>query len=414
LEFRSERWREYDVTGKTLISPDGIKFHKADGGEVKVSADSIPNKLLLKIVQESAPIKDGKNAEPVPAGQSGSASVPSDDIPAEIINRAAKASVVIRTPRGGGSGFICEMEGGSYVVTNQHVLLGTAARDIKITDGAGRAIYPVAAEIADGKADLVRLRLKDREAGLKIADREPVPTEKVCAIGNSLDSGVLTVNNGSLIGSGAEMIEADCKFVPGNSGGPLIDKQGFVLAIPTLIVYGSSDRSAAGTRYAENRRFSTRLTKGQKWIPVLDWVQYAKLGSIIARAEMLDEEVNAAADVIITNKGKAFESQIPLVNDAMDAYVRLLSKMKALEGKLVTEQELARNNNILAATYRVSAQKLRDSLAGSIRDLSGANFPEQWGWLDSQRQASLKRLSGLYNELDEETKSRPRFMSFKK
>ena len=149
-----------------------------------------------------------------------------------------------------------------------------------------------------------------------------------------------------------------------------------------------------------------------KWIAVNNWPKYAEIGSFLNQADLLDDEVNQAADLIVTNKGTDFNPSNQAVAQALDAYERLQSKMDAMEGQLVTDQELARNNNILAATYRVSAQKLRDSLAPIIHSLETAKTPTDWSWIEAERKTRLARLQDLFTEMDKESKSKPRFMSF--
>jgi hypothetical protein len=332
----------------------------------------------------------------------------------EILSKAQASAVVIRTLIGGGSGFIAEIGGKTYVVTNQHVVLGAQAQDIKITDASGKLLRPVRAEIATNGVDLIRLELAGEYPTLKISNVEPTPTEDVVAIGNSLDAGVITVNPGKIIGVGSDEVESDCKFVPGNSGGPLINQSGEVIGVPTKIVFGDKkDRTTEGTRYAENRRFSTRIRNSTEWMPVSDWKKYVQVGAVIEAADQIDDEVCRAANIIISNDGSSFRPSTPQIAEALDAFERLRAKIDKMKGQMVTENELARNNNILATTYRVSTQKLRDSLTSSLRALESITVPPQWKWVAAKRKDHLARLKSLYEEMDSESKSKPRFMSFK-
>lgn len=332
----------------------------------------------------------------------------------EAIAGAQKATVVIKTPIGAGSGFFVRLDDRDYVVTNQHVVMGTRAADVKIRATNGQEVRPVSAEIAEGNVDLVRFALPAKtDAALRLAVADPINGEAACAIGNSLGADVATANPGFILGVGDTLLESNCKFVPGNSGGPLVNEKGEVVGVPTLIALGRKDQTTEGTRYAENRRFATRLRPGMKWLPVADWPKYAQLGATVASARLVDEQVCDAAQVIVTRGQPKERYTHPNVIDAFSTYERLVEKATKMKGQKFTEGELERNNNALAGTYRVSMQKLRDAIGPAVKALENTRIPAEWAWLESERASTLERLRAHYDELDEATRSRPQFLRFK-
>lgn len=142
-----------------------------------------------------------------------------------------------------GSGFIIDQEG--YIVTNNHVvneadkitvvLANEEEFDAKII---GRDPYTDIALIKiDAANKLTHVELGDSD-DLKVG-------EWVVAIGNpfglshTVTAGIVSAK-GRVIGSGPydDFIQTDASINPGNSGGPLIDMNGRVIGINTMIIAG--------------------------------------------------------------------------------------------------------------------------------------------------------------------------------
>ncbi|WP_160008546.1 DegQ family serine endoprotease [Rhizobium sp. 18055] len=139
-----------------------------------------------------------------------------------------------------GSGFIVSPEG--YIVTNNHVIAN--ATDIKVTLDDGTEL-PGKLIGADTKADL---------AVIKIEAPKPLPTiawgdssklklgDQILAIGNPFGIGT-TVTAGIVSARGRDLhsgpyddfIQIDAPINHGNSGGPLVDRDGNVVGINTAI-----------------------------------------------------------------------------------------------------------------------------------------------------------------------------------
>ena len=159
---------------------------------------------------------------------------------------------------GSGSGSIIDKRG--YVVTNVHVISNASKISISLSDGTtyeGRIIgQDVESDIAVLKFDPPEnLALKTIDFG----DSEKLKVgQKVIAIGNpfALER---TMTTGIISGLGRpiqesknviirNMIQTDAAINPGNSGGPLLDTNGKMVGINTMIM--SSSGSSAGVGFA--------------------------------------------------------------------------------------------------------------------------------------------------------------------
>lgn len=179
----------------------------------------------------------------------------------------SKQLVLIKTDSGRGSGFIAKIENSKYIITNQHVVSNT--RKIRIMQPDGTMLLTTHFEVSQ-ELDLVRLKLSDSDAGslaaFLIADRLPSINEKITVFGDSQGREVITKIKGIVLAVGPKEIETNAKFVPGNSGSPIIDKTGKVLGVATYATrYSDNDWTTKGTRFEKVRRFGMRLKNDIKW-----------------------------------------------------------------------------------------------------------------------------------------------------
>ncbi len=159
---------------------------------------------------------------------------------------------------GSGSGSIIDKRG--YVVTNVHVISNASKITIALADGSayeGNIIgQDVESDIAVLKFDPPKnVELKTIDFG----DSEKLKVgQKVIAIGNpfALER---TMTTGIISGLGRpiqesknviirNMIQTDAAINPGNSGGPLLDTNGKMVGINTMII--SNSGSSAGVGFA--------------------------------------------------------------------------------------------------------------------------------------------------------------------
>ena len=91
--------------------------------------------------------------------------------------------------------------------------------------------------------------------------------EAVYALGNSGGLNVLTPLGGQVIGVGPSEIEVTTPLIPGNSGGPILNRRNEVLGVATYVAASKREWWARGTRFAQVRRVATRLD-GVEWVPL--------------------------------------------------------------------------------------------------------------------------------------------------
>ena len=159
---------------------------------------------------------------------------------------------------GSGSGSIIDKRG--YVVTNVHVISNASKINISLYDGSsyegtviGKDVESDIAVIKFNPPDNVTLKTIDfgNSNNLKVG-------QKVIAIGNpfALER---TMTTGIISGLGRpiqestnviirNMIQTDAAINPGNSGGPLLDTNGKMVGINTMII--SNSGSSAGIGFA--------------------------------------------------------------------------------------------------------------------------------------------------------------------
>jgi len=162
-----------------------------------------------------------------------------------IIEDAVKSVVTIKTNVGQGTGFIISDEG--YIVTNAHILtdeFGRLAGSIQAIT-YGQKIFDVDFIGYDAIFDLALLKIPGNYESLKLADSDDIKIgENVIAIGNpfglrfSVSKGIVSNVNQMGLNKIKAYIQTDAPLNPGNSGGPLINKQGKVIGINNFKISG--------------------------------------------------------------------------------------------------------------------------------------------------------------------------------
>ncbi len=152
-----------------------------------------------------------------------------------------------------GSGVIVRSDG--LIVTNNHVVEGGQQLNVVLAD---RREFPAKVVLADARSDIAVLQIDmkgERLPVLPIADRDDVQVgDLVLAIGDPFGVGQ-TVTNGIVsalartdIGAAdfSFFIQTDASINPGNSGGPLVDMNGNLIGINTLIYSRTGSSSGIG------------------------------------------------------------------------------------------------------------------------------------------------------------------------
>ena len=223
---------------------------------------------------------------------------------------------------GSGSGSIIDKRG--YVVTNVHVIEDAYKIYISLSDGTqyeGKVIG------TDEASDIAVIKFEP-PAGVELktipfGNSENLKVgQKVLAIGNPFGF-ERTLTTGIVSGLGRpiknsnnviirNMIQTDTAINPGNSGGPLLDTQGRMIGINTMIY--STSGSSAGIGFAVPINTAKRV--------VSDLIQYGKVrrGAIDGTLVQLTSS--------IANYAKLRVSQGLLVSDLADDSLALKAGLK--------------------------------------------------------------------------------------
>jgi len=165
-----------------------------------------------------------------------------------IIESSISSVVIIRTDSGQGAGFVISNDG--YIVTNAHVLAdesGYLATGIHAINYGGERI---GLEFIgyDNKFDIALLKAQGNYKSLELGDSDEVKIgEKVIAIGNpyglvfSVSEGIVSGTHRTGPNGLRAYVQIDAALNPGNSGGPLIDKQGNVIGMNNFKISGGEN-----------------------------------------------------------------------------------------------------------------------------------------------------------------------------
>ncbi|MGA7810827.1 S1C family serine protease [Bradyrhizobium sp.] len=154
-----------------------------------------------------------------------------------------------------GSGIIWDAAG--HVITNNHVINGTAQIGVRLTSGefvAARVVgtapnYDLAVLQLERPTSPLRPIAVGRSADLQVG-------QSAFAIGNpygleqTLTSGIVSALRRRLPMTAAQevkgMIQTDAAINPGNSGGPLLDSSGRLIGVNSVIISGSGASAGIG------------------------------------------------------------------------------------------------------------------------------------------------------------------------
>ncbi len=157
--------------------------------------------------------------------------------PRVIAQRTIPSVALISTPTGLGTGFVVRADG--RIATNHHVVDGALEAVVTLGEVEYRNVRVVA---SDPKHDLVLLAIDALDLPvLPLGDSTDVhPGQEVVAIGHPLGLGN-TISDGLVsgireLGPGMRLLQVSAPISTGSSGGPLLDEQGRVIGISTLVV----------------------------------------------------------------------------------------------------------------------------------------------------------------------------------
>ncbi len=161
-----------------------------------------------------------------------------------------------------GSGFVVSPDG--YVVTNDHVVRNATKIIVTMTDGSKRSAKIIG---HDDRSDIALLKIDgDSLSYCEFGNSDSILVgEWVIAFGNPF--GLFDINNKPTVTVGvvsslgmnlsragssnySDMIETDAAINPGNSGGPLVDADGKVIGVNTMIYTAGVSQAYIGYGFA--------------------------------------------------------------------------------------------------------------------------------------------------------------------
>jgi len=171
-----------------------------------------------------------------------------------IIEDAIKAVVTIKTDLSQGTGFIIDPEG--YVITNYHVMQNAKSAAVYTYEGGTHSVRLIG---KNEEMDIALLKIEGNFEELQLDNSDDIQVgEKVIAIGNplglqfSVSEGIVSAIHRPGPNNINAYIQTDAALNPGNSGGPLINKQGKVIGINNFkIGSGESLGFALESNYIE-------------------------------------------------------------------------------------------------------------------------------------------------------------------
>nr|WP_231587568.1 trypsin-like peptidase domain-containing protein [Corynebacterium comes] len=196
-------------------------------------------------------------------------------VAANILPAVVSIQVADRTSAGEGSGSIISSDG--YVLTNHHVVSGGGDNAfIQVTLNDGRSL-PADYVASDSATDIAVVKIRD-VSGLPVAqfgDSDELRVgQEVVAIGSPLGlsstvtSGIISALNRPVRASDGggessliDAVQTDAAINPGNSGGPLVDMNGNIVGMNSVIASMSSGGEAGsiGLGFAIPANFAKRV-----------------------------------------------------------------------------------------------------------------------------------------------------------
>ena len=196
---------------------------------------------------------------------------------ADLIESIQASVVQITTSSGSASGFIITSDG--LVITNEHVVSGQSSVGVWLTSGRR---YDADMLERDFTSDLALLRIDGGSfEAIAVGDPNTVRMgDEVLALGFPIADTIgtnLTVTRGIIsstrIENGVQLLQTDASLNPGNSGGPLVNRDGEVIGVNS-----SRIEETEGGRPVTNIGFAVSVSELQRRLPALGG-QFAGLGT---------------------------------------------------------------------------------------------------------------------------------------
>jgi Do/DeqQ family serine protease len=252
------------------------------------------------------------------------------------------------------SGLVMSREG--HILTNRHVIADAFRITVQLFDGT---VFEGAVVGADSKTDLALLRIVAE--GLKVpalGDSDRIePGEWAIAIGSpyglqrSVTLGVISAKGraGTKLTPASDLIQTDASINPGNSGGPLVNINGEVIGINSMVVRPGQGIGFAIPINLVKRVVGDLATHGRvlrPWVglglqemtpEVQGYFGLDRPGALVRQViekSPCDRAGLKAGDIIVSIEGKEAASTQIVMNEVLEKRIGQSVKMEAIrDGK---------------------------------------------------------------------------------
>lgn len=245
-----------------------------------------------------------------------------------------------RRQQGLGSGVIVSKDG--YILTNYHVVSGADEIEVKLNDGRVLKAETVG---SDSLTDVAVIKIVEKVNNLPVAylgDSDKMrPGDWVIAVGNpfsltsTVTTGIVSALGRNVSGNESyqNFIQTDAAINPGNSGGALVNIDGELIGINTMIYSRSGGYMGIGfaipvnmaRRVMEDLIYNGKVVRGWIGVTIQDIDQNVRtaldLGDIkgvliadIIKGQAADKAGIKRGDIIMAVDGKAVENTNDLRN----------------------------------------------------------------------------------------------------
>lgn len=183
------------------------------------------------LAKAGTPVPDGAPAVAEPA-----AALAAPASLEDVVSRVMPAVVLVETSAGSGSGFFVRPD---TLITNVHVVKDDAFVKLRRIDGT---TVPARVDQRSAAFDIAVLKVTAANAAQAVIPMGSAntlrPGQEVITIGSALGTLQNSVTRGIVSGvrqsGNATLVQTDAAANPGNSGGPLLDRNGVAVGITTM------------------------------------------------------------------------------------------------------------------------------------------------------------------------------------
>jgi hypothetical protein len=215
---------------------------------------------------------------------------------AQLLQDYRNDLVLVEGKDGKASGFIADIKGRKFLVSNAHVLAHIKAPRYKLLDNSPLKLG--AAMVAVGH-DIIMVNVLEGGKGIPTVPfgvAEARFGDSVVVPGNAGGESVVNPLRGEVVGIGTDRLEISAPIEPGSSGSPIIHLgSGKAVGVATYLKIRPS-LSRSGTNAPtepEVRRFGYRLDTVQRW-EVVDWNRFYAEADELRKIENTGDELETA------------------------------------------------------------------------------------------------------------------------